>query len=74
MSIVVLISGRRSNLFAHNFLDETGQQLVCVTHGARFNVSDGVCTQGPCVGDKLRVVEIDVEGADVVLRPTQLKE
>ena len=66
--------GTPLNLFAHNFLDETGKQLVCVTHGARFNVSDGVCTQGPCVGEKLRVVEIDVEGADVFLRSTQLKD
>ncbi len=66
--------GTPLELFAHNFLDETRQQLVCVTHGARFNVDDGVCTSGPCIADKLRALEIDVQGGEVFLAPAQLKE
>ena len=65
--------GTPLELFAHHFLDEAREQLVCVTHGARFNVSDGVCTQGPCIGDKLRAIDVELEGENIFARPGQLK-
>ncbi len=58
-------------LFPNRFLDEAGEQLVCSTHGARFNVSDGECTRGPCRGDVLQAVELIVSGEKVYYDPSQ---
>lgn len=32
------------------FLDESGLYLVCATHGAMYDATDGRCTGGPCRG------------------------
>ncbi len=53
--------------FPDRFLDETGAFLVCSTHGARFNASDGLCIAGPCMGDKLQMRAIFVEAGEVFL-------
>jgi nitrite reductase/ring-hydroxylating ferredoxin subunit len=44
------------------FLDLSGEHIVCATHGAMFRIADGHCIAGPCVGDRLapaRVVLIE---------------
>ena len=38
------------------FFDETGEQLICATHGATYRPSDGHCTGGPCRGRGLKPV------------------
>lgn len=50
--------GTPLEMFPNKFLDETGSSLVCSTHGARFNVHDGLCTSGPCVGLSLQPVSL----------------
>ena len=47
-------------------LDVTGEYLICATHGALFQFEDGHCLVGPCVGQGLRPLEIEV--ADEVVR------
>lgn len=42
-----------------------GEELVCVTHGARFRAEDGLCVAGPCEGRSLHPVEIEVQGGVV---------
>ena len=61
-------------LFANRFLDEAREQLVCTTHGARFNVSDGECTRGPCRGDMLQPVKLIVSGEEIFFDPSQFDE
>ena len=39
-------------------IDDSGQYLVCSTHGARFRLSDGLCVAGPCQGRALTAVAI----------------
>ena len=41
--------GTPLDTFPDKFLDETGQFLVCSTHGARFQIEDGLCVLGPCL-------------------------
>ena len=53
--------------FPDRFLDESGDLLICSTHGARFQVSDGVCVAGPCKGAALRPVRVHVSGGSVML-------
>lgn len=51
--------------FPDRFLDQTGELLICSTHGARFRVRDGFCVKGPCEGTSLEAVAIAVEDGDV---------
>lgn len=45
----------------------TDGQVVCHEHGARFECGDGFCTAGPCRGDSLDAVAVDVRDGDVFL-------
>lgn len=51
-----------------DFLDAAGRYLLCHTHGALFEIADGGCIAGPCVGDRLSpvAVALDADG-NVVL-------
>ena len=49
------------------FLDRDGEHLLCATHGARFRIADGYCTDGPCFGKSLRPLPIRVEAGDILL-------
>jgi len=50
------------------FLTADGQRIVCATHGAEFRIADGVCVRGPCLGDRLEPVMIEVKDG-VILVP-----
>jgi nitrite reductase/ring-hydroxylating ferredoxin subunit len=39
------------------FLTADGAAIVCAVHGALFQIEDGVCTAGPCLGKGLEVVQ-----------------
>lgn len=38
------------------------RELLCAHHSALFHLDDGLCHDGPCVGDRLAVVPVDVDG------------
>ena len=40
------------------FLSADRQRIICALHGAEFNIDDGLCTRGPCLGDRLERVMI----------------
>ena len=42
------------------FLDQNGEYILCSTHGALFQVHDGLCIAGPCVNDRLIPVELEI--------------
>ncbi len=42
--------------------------MVCGAHGASFALSDGACAGGPCNGDGLERIEIDVHNGEISLR------
>lgn len=50
------------------FLDRKRELIVCAAHGARFRVEDGECLSGPCMGDVLEKVEVEVVEGEVRLR------
>jgi nitrite reductase/ring-hydroxylating ferredoxin subunit len=47
------------------FLSADGQQIICATHGAMFRITDGECTQGPCRGDFLEAVAIQIKDGTI---------
>ena len=44
----------------HRFLSADGRRIVCATHGAEFGIADGVCIRGPCAGDRLEPVAVEI--------------
>jgi nitrite reductase/ring-hydroxylating ferredoxin subunit len=48
-----------------DFLDRDGQHIVCATHGAVFQIADGVCIAGPCTGDQLTPLPLERRGEDL---------
>ncbi|WP_417451988.1 Rieske (2Fe-2S) protein [Kordiimonas sp.] len=53
-------AGTPLNMFDDKFVDITGGRLICRTHGALFNIGDGKCVRGPCKGDHLRTVAVEI--------------
>lgn len=45
------------------YLDAGGQHVVCAAHGARFDPLSGLCTLGPCLGDRLIPVPLRIDDA-----------
>lgn len=49
------------------FMSLDGYQLQCSTHGALFEISSGLCTWGPCKGQRLRKVELRINAGEIFL-------
>ena len=49
------------------FLDMDGQLIQCFTHGALFTVESGECLAGPCQGEYLEKMPIEIRGGEVHL-------
>ena len=47
---------------ADQFLDTSGSLIQCATHGALFRIEDGFCISGPCAGQKLVPLKVNMEG------------
>ena len=49
--------------------DPSGRFLVCSSHGARYQPSDGLCVGGPCEGSHLKALPIDVQDGETRTLP-----
>lgn len=47
------------------YLTRDHRHILCAGHGALFNHA-GVCVAGPCLGERLAIWPVRVEGVDVV--------
>lgn len=47
------------------FLSVDGSLIICATHGAEFRIADGECVYGPCKGDRLEAVMIQINDGTV---------
>lgn len=59
-------AGRRLDYAPGMFLLDD-ELLICAVHGASFDRTDGVCVAGPCRGEHLRAVAVEVRGDEVWL-------
>jgi nitrite reductase/ring-hydroxylating ferredoxin subunit len=50
--------GRRLDYVPGRFLLDRGR-LVCAAHGACFELSEGRCIAGPCLGERLQPVALE---------------
>jgi len=60
-------AGRRLDWAPGKFLVTKDGLLVCAVHGATFELESGVCVAGPCRGEVLRAVAIEVRERKVWL-------
>jgi nitrite reductase/ring-hydroxylating ferredoxin subunit len=44
------------------FISADSGLIMCATHGAQFEIADGLCVSGPCEGDRLTPVPVAVDG------------
>lgn len=61
-------AGRRLDWAPGQFLKSKDGLLVCAVHGASFELQRGECVAGPCRGDCLKPVAVEVDGDRVLLR------
>ena len=61
-------AGRRLDWAPGKFLKSKEGHLICAAHGASFELERGDCIAGPCRGDSLRAVEVEVRDGQVVLK------
>ena len=56
----------------NRFLNQSGQYILCATHGALFQIEDGLCIAGPCVDDKLTPVAVNIRDDGVYVNVQEL--
>ncbi|MGN6650505.1 Rieske (2Fe-2S) protein [Trinickia sp.] len=53
------------------YLNGDGTRIVCHAHGAQFDIASGECLLGPCLGQRLTPVAIEVTSdGDIMLIAT----
>ena len=60
-------AGRRLDWAPGQFLRSKEGLLVCAAHGASFELAGGSCVAGPCRGESLRAVPVQVRDGQVWL-------
>ena len=60
-------AGRRLDWTPGKFLLSKTGELVCAAHGASFELGFGECVAGPCRGQSLRAVAVEVVDGEVRL-------
>ena len=60
-------AGGPLNQFPDRFFSRDQRHLLCTRHGAKFDIQDGTCVHGPCVGMRLNSlpITVDAETGDV---------
>lgn len=56
------------------FLDVENKYIQCATHDARFQISDGLCVQGPCVGEHLIAIELVVQDQCIYIHDARVMQ
>jgi len=60
-------AGHPLNMQPKDFLTQDGALLMCRSHGAQFEIQSGECIAGPCVGKRLRAIDVRIENGRVML-------
>lgn len=60
-------AGRRLDWAPGQFLRSKEGLLVCAAHGASFELVNGECVGGPCRGEALRAVAVEIRDGHVLL-------
>ena len=53
--------------FENQFLSEDGRFIICATHGATYDPASGECVAGPCPGEYLERLPLQVVDGTVLI-------
>ncbi len=56
------------NMKAGIFTEKSGKYFICQNHGALFDIKSGQCLGGPCSGQSLTAIEIDLKDGNIIAR------
>lgn len=56
------------------YLDAAREHIVCAAHGAQFEIASGLCTLGPCLGERLTPVTLTIDDDGAVRLAANLNE
>jgi nitrite reductase/ring-hydroxylating ferredoxin subunit len=56
---------RQLNFRPDGFLSPDGTLIQCSSHGAQFEKDTGLCVAGPCVGESLRRLPIELVDGEI---------
>jgi nitrite reductase/ring-hydroxylating ferredoxin subunit len=62
------------NFQPNQFLTRDGALILCASHGALFEKSTGYCVAGPCAGQSLQTLPLEVSDGYVMLVQADLLE
>lgn len=48
------------------FLNGERDKIMCAAHGALFDIEDGKCVLGPCLGQALKRIDVTVKDGQVI--------
>ena len=58
-------TGASLNWAPDQFLTTDADFIQCGIHGALFRLNDGFCVRGPCIGKKLKNIDVSIESGQV---------
>ena len=67
-------AGHALNARPHSFLAPAMPLIQCSSHGALFEKLTGYCVAGPCAGQSLQALPLEVSDGYVMLAPAALLE
>jgi len=53
--------------FENEFLSEDGRFIICATHGATYDPATGKCVAGPCPGEYLERLSVQVVDGNIIV-------
>ncbi|MBT5185750.1 MAG: Rieske (2Fe-2S) protein [Kordiimonadaceae bacterium] len=60
-------AGTPLNMEEGEFTEKSGRYFMCHTHGALFQLEDGLCVAGPCNGAKLQAVDVILKDGNILV-------
>ncbi|MEM7081526.1 MAG: Rieske (2Fe-2S) protein [Pseudomonadota bacterium] len=62
-------AGRPLDWAPHAFLTKTKEHIMCSAHGAMFELENGLCVGGPCLGRSLAPWNVEVRDNTIYAEP-----
>jgi len=54
------------NMDQGHFIDKTGAYFICQNHGALFDIKNGLCVAGPCNGQSLTIIDVELKEGNII--------
>ena len=66
-------AGHQLNWIGERFLNRERDHILCASHGAMFEIDSGVCVAGPCPGERLQPVALEIDAGEIAITAATLR-